>query len=88
MKDKKYFTEKDFQVILNKPELKIGLEVIWEGKKGKIIKMEGGGHTEPIFKKEDYLVIELEKPDEHDCKILEIRKSSFNYLTYPSDGKS
>ena len=88
MENKKYFTEKDFQNELVKAELKIGLEVVFEGKKGIIIKMEGYGHTEPIFKKEDYLVIELEKPDEHDCKILEVRKELFNYLIYPSDGKS
>lgn len=67
--------------------IKIGLEIIWEGKKGKIIKMEGYGHLEPFFKKEDYLVIELEKPDEHDCKVYEIRKESFHYIIYKSDEK-
>jgi hypothetical protein len=85
MGNKKCFTEKDFQVELVKPELEVGLEVVWEGKKGKIIKMEGYGHTEPIFKKEDYLIIELEKPDEYNCKILEVRKELFNYLIYPRE---
>lgn len=80
MEHNKYFTKKDFQVELVKPELKIGLEVIWEGNKGKIIKMEGAW-----LGNEDYLVIELEKPDEHDCKILEVRKESFNYLIYKKD---
>lgn len=82
MENKKYFTEKDFRVELVKPELKIGLEVDWEGKKGKIIKEEGFGRA--LKPKEDYLVIELEKQDERDCKILEVRKGSFNYLVYPT----
>lgn len=82
MGNQKYFTEKDFKVKLIKPELKIGLKVVLNGKKGTIIKMEGYGYSEPIFKKEDYLVVELKKPDEHGSKILEIRKDSFNYLIY------
>ena len=83
-KDKEYFTEKDFTVILNKVELEVGMEVtLFPDNKGKIIKMEGYGHLEPIFKKEDYCVIELYKPDEHGNTIIEIQKSSFNYLTYP-----
>lgn len=72
LKNNKDFVEKDFQVILNKPEIKIGSEVIITGNKGKIIKEE-----------EEYYVIELERPDKLNCKILKIKKESFNYLTYP-----
>ena len=68
-----------FDVKLVKPELKIGLEVTWGGAKGKIIKLEGYRHLESIFKKEDYVVIELDELDKNGDRILEVQKSSFNY---------
>lgn len=72
------FTQKDFQVKLIKPELKVGLEVVFEGKGGKIISMEGTGR---FFNRKDTLLIELNEPDERSVTIIEISKSMFYYLT-------
>ena len=68
-----------YDVKLNKPNLSIATKVTVEGINGEIIKTEGTGNTDP-FPKEDYLIIELEKPL-RGCLIIEQRKDSFNYLT-------
>lgn len=76
-KQEGFFTEKDFTVILNKVELEVGMEVtIFPDKRGKIINLKGNMG-------EDYCLVELIKPDEHGNIIIEILKSSFDYLTYP-----
>ncbi len=81
--ESKKFTERDFTAILNKPELKVGLQIIYMQQKGKIIKMSGTDATGMFCEKEEYVVIELENPDKNGNSILELRKSMFNYLTYP-----
>lgn len=71
------FTDKDYTVILNKPELKIGMDVVCSGDKGKIIDVTGRSLGD------DYCMVELEKPDKHNCTIIEVKKSIFNFLIYP-----
>lgn len=79
----KQFTEEDFQIKVTRPELEIGLEAVLWGNKGKIIRLEGTGHSEPYFSRKDYVLVELDKPDKNGCKFIEVRKEIFNIVQYP-----
>lgn len=76
---KEHFTEKDFTTILHKPIFFVGLDVMYRGFAGKIIKTIGNNG-------DDYCQIELSVSDEHGCKIIEVRKSIF-YYSYPLHDK-
>ena len=65
---------KKFKLI--KPELKIGDEIIFHHIKGKVIKDEHQMEFSSKNKSE-FCVIELNEPDENNCKIVAIEKCHF-----------
>ncbi|RLD60421.1 MAG: hypothetical protein DRJ01_09715 [Bacteroidetes bacterium] len=71
--------EREFKIKLFQPKLEIGIDIEYRGIKGKVISLTGKWQGK---ENKDFVIIELEKTDELGSKIIEIRKDSFDFLTY------
>jgi hypothetical protein len=66
----KVFTEKDFRVKMNVPEIKIGMACKYYQQEGIIYNIE-----------EDWIFIQLNQPDRYGNTVYKVHKDGFNFMT-------